>query len=154
MSIKSKLEGEIKDALRAGDKLRLSCLRMLKARVVDAEVAARSKRGKTAELDDDEELAVIATYAKQRRDSIDSYVAGGREDLAGKERQELDIVNSYLPQQLSEGELRGIVEQAIAEAGASSAADLGKVMKILMPRVKGTADGKLVSRIVRETLAS
>lgn len=152
MAVRQKIEEDIKTALRGGDKPRLSCLRMLKARLVEAEVAARGKAGPDATLTDEAATQVIATYAKQRRDSIDAYAKGGRDDLAGQERRELEIVNEYLPQQLSEEEVRGIVGEAIAESGAASAADLGKVMKLVMPRVKGVADGKLVNRVVREML--
>ena len=152
MSVRDKIDEEIKSALRGGEKLRLSCLRMLKARLIDAQVAERARSGAAAVLSDEAATEVIATYAKQRRDSIDSYAKGGRDDLADRERLELDVVNEYLPRQLSEEKVREIVGAAIAESGAASTRDLGQVMQLVMPQVKGVADGKLVNRVVRELL--
>jgi len=154
MAIRERIDEDIKTALRSGDKPRLSCLRMLKARLIEAQVAVRTRSGPEAVLGDEAASEVIATYAKQRRDSIESYDKGGRDDLAARERQELAVVNEYLPQQMSEDEVREIVAAAIAESGASSARDLGQVMKLVMPRVKGVADGALVNRVVRELLGA
>jgi uncharacterized protein YqeY len=125
---------------------------MLKSRMMEAEVERRATHGTGYELQDEEALAVIAAYAKQRRDSIDAYRQGGREDLAAKEEAELAVVQEYLPRQLSADEVRAIVSGAIAESGASSAKDMGAVMKLVMPKVKGVSDGKLVNQIVRELL--
>ena len=124
MSIKQRLMEDLKTAMKAGDKARVGCLRMLRARILEREVALRSQRGVDCELDDEEALRVIAGYAKQRQDSIDGYREGGREDLAAAEEHELAILQDYLPRQLSEEELKEIVRQAIAETGAVTAWDV------------------------------
>jgi uncharacterized protein YqeY len=152
MSIKRKLEADLREALKARETLRVGCLRMLKSKILEREVALRVERGKDYELEDDETRGVIAAYAKQRRDSIESYRQAGRDDLAGKEEAELAIVNAYLPRQLSDEEIGRIVREAIGESGAASPRDMGKVMKLVMPRVKGAADGKRVNEIVRASL--
>lgn len=152
MSLKQRIDADLKQALKAGDKLRLSCLRMLKSRIVDKELALRAERGKAADLSDEEAVEVIAAYAKQRRDSIEGYEKGDRAEQAQRERDELAIVSEFLPQQLSREAIASIVGEAIAESGAGSMKDLGAVMKLVMPRVKGRADGKLVNEIVREQL--
>jgi len=152
MSIKARLEADIKSAMKAGDRARLSCLRMLKSKILEREVELRAGREPGYSLSDEETVEVIAGYAKQRRDSIEGFERGGREAQACREREELEIVTGYLPEQLSEEQLRGIVQEAIAACGASSARQMGEVMKIVMPRVKGAADGKQVSRIARELL--
>jgi uncharacterized protein YqeY len=153
MSIKKRLDTEMKDAMKQRDKLRLGCIRMLKSRLLEREVALRGKHGKDYAITDEEALTVISTYAKQRRDSIESYRQGGRDDLVAAEEAELAIVTDYLPQQLSADELRGMIQGAISESGAESIKDLGKVMKIIVPKTKGAADGKLVNQLVRELLA-
>jgi len=152
MSIKHRLQADLKEALKARDTLRVACLRMLKSKVLEREVALRADRGKDYELEDEETMAVIAAYGKQRRDSIESFRQAGRDDLAGKEEAELAIVNVYLPRQLSGDEIERIVREAIEESGATSSRDMGKVMKLVMPRVKGAADGKRVNEIVRASL--
>lgn len=154
MSLEARIAEEMKQAMKRGDRERTAVLRMVRSRIQEAAVKARAERGRDAALSEDEVVGVIASYAKQRRDSIDSYRQGGREDLAEKEEAELAMLQDYLPAQLSEDELRQIVAETIREAGASSAADMGKVMGKVMPRVQGKADGKLVNRLVREMLAS
>jgi len=151
MTFKQRIDEDIKSALKAGDRLRLDCLRMLKSKIIEREVALRG-HGADHAIADEEAEQVVAAYAKQRRDSIDSYRQGGREDLAGKEEAELAIVGEYLPRQLAEDEVVEIVRQAIADCGASSIKEIGTVMKAVMPRVQGKADGKLVNRLVREQL--
>lgn len=153
MSIKQRIAGEITEAMKAGQKERLEVLRMLKARMQEAEVEIRAKKGREYELEDPEALGVLAAYAKQRRDSIDAFRSAGREDLATKEESELAIVTGYLPKQMSPDDVRAIVREAITATGATSAKDLGAVMKIVMPKVKGAADGKLVNQIAAEILA-
>lgn len=105
-----------------------------------------------SKLSEDEILSVLSTLAKQRRESIEQYSAAGRTDLADKETRELEIILSYLPKQLPADELDDIIRSAISESGASSLNDLGKVMKVLMPKVKGVADGKVVNQRVKELL--
>ena len=153
MSIREQLEADMKEAMRKRDKPRLDCIRMLKSKVQEQQVAARGKHGKDHELTDEELTAVVSTYAKQRRDSIASYREGGRDELADAEQAELEIVTAYLPRQLTPDELRGIVEAAIAESGASSMKEIGAVMKLVMPKTKGQADGKAVNAVVRELLS-
>lgn len=152
MSIKQRIVADLTAAMKAKDAARLSVLRMVKARIMEAEVDLRGKKGLGVELDDEATLAVLSAYGKQRRDSIDAYRSGGREDLAQKEEGELAIIQEYLPAQLSTDEIRRIVSEAIAESGATSAKDMGAVMKIVMPKVKGASDGKVVNQIVRELL--
>lgn len=152
MSIKQRITDDLKAAMKAGDKARLGVLRMVKSRMLEAEVDLRTAKGRDYQLNDEEATGVLATYAKQRRDSIESYERAGRDDLASTERLELAIIQEYLPERLSEDELRRIVQEAIASTGAMSARDMGSVMKIVMPRVKGAADGKLVSSIAAKLL--
>ncbi len=153
MSLKERIGRDLRQALKAGERERASVLRMLLARIHDAEIAARSHRGRDDQLGDEETVQVLAGYAKQRRESIAAYRQAGREDLATKEQAELAVVESYLPAALDEGELRRLVREAIAEAGATSVRDLGRVMKLLMPKVRGRADGSLVQRLVRDALS-
>lgn len=152
MSIRDRLEAELKQAMKTRDAARLSCLRMLKSKLLEREVALRAGKGRDYRIDDEEALEAIAGYAKQRRDSIESYEQGGRPDLAAAERAELAIVQEYLPQQLDDREIRDIVSRAIDQSGAASAKDMGNVMRVVMPQVKGRADGKRVQQIVRELL--
>jgi len=152
MSVKHRIAADMKSAMKDGDKDRLGALRMLKSKVQMAEVALREEKGRDWEIDDEHALVALTSYAKQCTDSIESYVKAGREDLAARERAELEIVRAYLPRQLGEDEVRRIVEQAIAEAHATSPKDMGAVMKIVMPRVRGAADGKMVNQCVREML--
>src|SRR5437867_959306 len=153
MTIKQKIVADLTAAMKAKDAVRLGVIRMLKSRMMEAEVEQRAKKGTGYELEDPEALAAIAAYAKQRRDSIEAYRQGGREDLAAKEEAELAIIQEYLPAQLSVEEIRRIVSEAIAESGATSVKDMGAVMKIVMPQLKGVSDGKVVNQIVRELLA-
>ena len=151
-SLKQRIEDDIKTAMKTGDKLRLSALRMVKAKMMEAEVALRAKKGRDYQLEDSEALQCFSTSAKQRKDSIDSFRQGGREDLVKAEEAELAIIQEYLPKQLGAEEITRIAREAIASTGAASPRDMGAVMKIVMPQVKGAADGKEVSRIISELL--
>jgi len=146
MDLKERLTEDMKSAMKARDKRRLSAIRMLLAQIKNAEIA------KKGDLSDEEILAVVSSDVRKRRESIEEYGKGGREDLVEKETVELAVVEEYMPQQISADELRRIVADTIAESGASSPADLGKVMGMLMPKVKGKADGKQVNQLVREML--
>jgi uncharacterized protein YqeY len=137
----------MKNAMRDGDAHRRDTLRMALAAVQNA---AKDKR---EDLTDEEALAVLTKQVKTRRESIKAYADAGRDDLAAKEQAEIDVLQPYLPAQLSEDEVRALVDEAIASTGASSPGDMGRVMGALMPKVKGRADGKLVSSVVNETLA-
>ena len=152
MSLRQRIEDDLKTALKAREKQRLSCLRMVKSKLQEKQVELRGKKGPDAKLTDEDVTNVVTAYAKQRRDSIESYEQGGREDLAANERAELAILAAYLPQQMSEDEVVVIVDEALRESGASEPKDMGAVMKLVMPKVKGRADGKLVSRIVQSRL--
>ncbi len=152
MSVKERIVADLTAAMKAKDAARLGVLRMLKAKLLEAEVEQRGKKGASASLEDADALAVVAAYAKQRRDSIDAYRAGGREDLASREEAELRVVQEYLPRQMSGDEIREIAREVIAAVGATSMKEIGAVMKALMPRTKGAADGKLVNDIVRSLL--
>ncbi len=146
MGLKERLINDMKEAMKAKDKVKLSTIRMINSLIKNAEI---EKRG---ELTDDEIVSLLMKYAKQRRESIQMYEQGGRQDLVEKEKEELAIVESYLPEQMSEDEIRKIVEEVIRETGASSPKDMGIVMKNVMPKVKGKAEGSVVNRIVRELL--
>jgi uncharacterized protein YqeY len=154
MSIEQRISDDLKAALKAGQKERLSVLRMVKARLQEATVELRGRQGPAARLDDEQATAVLATCAKQRREARESFIQGGRQDLAAKEEAELEILQEYLPRQLDEEEIRRHVREAIAETGAGSPREMGAVMKVVMPKLKGAADGRLVNRIVRELLQS
>jgi len=153
MTIKHRLMDDLKQAMKAGDRVRVDCVRMLRSRVLEREVALRPQKGPGYELEDDEVLGVISTYAKQRREAIESFRGAGRDELATKEEAELAIVEGYLPARLPEEQIREIVRQAIEQTGASSPRDTGKVMKVVMAKVRGSADGKVVSRLVAESLS-
>jgi len=132
--------------MKAKDTAKVSTLRLLISEIKNKEI---DKRG---ELTDDEILAVIQKAVKQRKESIEQYEKAGRSDLVEKEKKELEILEAYLPQPLSEEELEAIIDEAIKEAQATSVKDMGKVMKIVMPKVRGRADGKIVNQKVREKL--
>lgn len=148
MSLREDINKDITAALKAGEKEKLSTLRMLLSAVKYKEVDAKRQ------LNDEEVIGVISTLIKQRNDSIEQFTKGGREDLAEKEKKEAEVLKGYLPPQLSEAEIRDIVKKAAAETGASGAKDMGKLMKAVMPHVKGKADGKLVNDIVKEVLGA
>lgn len=147
MTLKERLQEDLKAAMLAHDTARATALRLLKAAIRNAEIEQQR------ELDDEGVLAVLERAAKQRRESIEAYRRGGREDLAAAEEMELDLIKAYLPQKMEEAEVRAVVAQAVAELGASGPADMGRVMKYLMDRLRGQADGRLVNALVREALA-
>src|SRR5262245_1918297 len=124
MSLKQVIAEDLKTAMRKRDKERTETLRMARARMQEAEVALRATMGRSYELSDEEAVKALAVYAKQRRDSIDSFRQAGRDDLAQKEQSELAIIQEYLPKQLSDDEVRSIVEETIRETGASSPKDM------------------------------
>lgn len=146
MSLLDQLNSDLLTATKGGDQLVRDTLRMVKTAIKNTEI----NNGKP--LTDDEIVTVLSKEVKQRQESITSFVNGGRPELAEKEEQEIAILKKYLPEQLSEEEVTAIVDQAITETGASGASDMGKVMSAIMPKVKGRADGGLVSRLVRERL--
>ena len=148
MSLLKRLDEDLKAAMKRSESIRLSALRMAKAAIKNVQI------DKGRELSDEEILSVLASMAKQRRESIEQFSRGGREELAEKERQELAVLQSYMPAQLSHDEIDALILQAIQESSARSEADMGRVMKLLMPKVKGVADGKWVNTRVKELLSS
>jgi len=147
VSLKQEINDQVKQAMKGGEKARLKVLRMLTAAIKQKEVDER------VELDDAQVLAIIDKQVKQRRESIDQYSAGGRAELAEAEQAEIDILSEFLPEPLGEDELASMIDQAIADTGAASMADMGKVMGQLKPKVQGRADMKQVSAAVRAKLA-
>jgi uncharacterized protein YqeY len=143
-----KLQEEMKAAMKSGDKEKLSTVRMLISEIKKVQIDQKK------ELTDEEIIQILQRYAKQRKESIKQYKEAGREDLAEKEERELKIVQEFLPKQLSEEEIKKIVEEVINETGASSMKDMGRVMKAVMEKVKGRAEGSVVSSIVKEKLSS
>jgi uncharacterized protein YqeY len=153
MTLKDTIEADLKTAMKARDTARVGVLRMLKARVQEAHVALRTKDGAAAILSDEDVLEVISRYAKQVRESLDGAQQAGRQELCDQAAEELAVVESYLPEQLTGDAITSIVTNAIAEAGASSLRDVGAVMKLVVPRTKGRADGKKVSETVKRLLS-
>lgn len=146
--LKDKLQEDIKAAMIAHDEEKLSTLRMLKSALQYAEIA----KGLDYAATDEDVIDVIGKEVKKRREAIDLYEKGGRPELAEKEKKELEVLQGYLPEQMSEDEVKALVDEAVSNTGASSMQDMGKVMGTLMPRVKGKADAGMVSNLVRQKL--
>jgi len=142
-----KIENDLKDALKAKDAEKVSTLRFLKSAIQNLSI---EKKGK---IKDEDVIGVIKKQVKQRKDSIDGFKKGGRQDLVDKETKELEILKIYLPEELKPEELLAIVKEVISETGASTQKDMGKVMKAVMERSKGKADGKTVSMLVNKELS-
>ena len=148
MSIKDLLTEDMKQAMKDKEsgKLRLSVIRMARANIKNIEIDEKR------ELNDDEVLAVLMKEVKMRQDSLEEFTKAGREELVEQAKQEIAILRKYLPEQLSDEELRALVEEAVAETGAAGPKDMGKVMAALMPKTRGRADGKRINTMVRELL--
>jgi hypothetical protein len=151
MTLQQRIDTDLKDAMRAKDAGKLNVLRMLKSAIKNAAI---EKGGATAELDDAEATQVIRKQVKQRQDSIDSFEKGGRAELAEKEKEELALLQAYLPQAMSADELSAAVRDGIAEVGATSRAQMGAVMKVLQTKLAGRADGKTLSQEVQRQLGA
>ncbi len=149
MSLKEKIQAELKTAMKAGQKETVTTLRTLLAKIKDERIKLRTKR----ELTEDDIMSVLLTAEKRHKESIEMYEKGGRPDLVEKEKKEIIIVQKYLPEQLSEEDIKKAVAEAIKETGAESIKDMGKVMGPVMGRLKGQADGKIVQNIVRQLLS-
>jgi uncharacterized protein YqeY len=147
MSLAERLEDEMKSALRAGDKLRLSVIRMARAAVKNREIEDRGK------LDDDAIVKVISGLVKKGEESLGHFQQANRSDLIEKQEEELKVLRSFLPQPLSRDEILTLIEETVKETKALDMRDLGKVMKSLMPKIAGRADGKAVQQMVREKLS-
>jgi len=146
MGLREKIEADTKDALKSGAKEKLSTLRMLNAALKNKQIDKRRP------LTEEEVSETVRSLIKQRKDSIEQFAKGGRQDLVDKETAEVAVLEAYLPQQLSREELEALVRDAVAQTGAQGARDMGKVMKALIPMVGGRADGKLVSELVKNAL--
>ncbi len=142
---------DLKTAMKQKEKDRLRVLRSLKAKMLEKEISER--KGGEGELTDEQAVEVLMKAAKQRKESIEQFEQGGRDDLADKEKEELAIIDDYLPEMLSEDEIRDVVQEKIAETDAESMADMGTVMGAVMPQLKGKAEGALVSKVVKEELS-
>jgi uncharacterized protein len=147
MSLKARITDDMKTAMRAGEKDRLGVIRLILAALKQREVDER------IELDDAQVLGILEKMLKQRRDSIEQYSAANREDLAAVERAEVEVIQTYLPAQLSAAELDAIVTKAIADSGAASPRDMGKVIGLVRPQVAGRADMGQVSELIKARLA-
>ena len=152
MSLKDQISEDIKSAMKAKDKSRLATVRSIKKVIIEKEAEIRGK-GRDA-LTEEEETNILIQQAKQRRDSIEQYTNAGREELAEQEAQELAVIETYLPQQLSEDEISAVIDEIIATVGAADPKDMGKVMGPAMQKLKGQADGKQVQALVKSKLAS
>ena len=148
MTMKTRLSDDMKQAMRDRDVLRRDVIRYLRSEVRNQEIREQK------ELDDAGVIQVLSRQAQQRRDSIEVYRDADRQDLVEKEESELSVILSYLPQQMTSEEITALVQQVVAEVGASGPADMGKVMGVIMPQVRGKAEGREVNAIVQQTLRS
>jgi hypothetical protein len=147
MGLLDQLTRDMKEAMKQKDKTRLSVIRMLKAALQNEAIHLNK------ELSEDEALTVLSRELKQRKDSLQEFKNAGREDLEEQVKGEIDIIQSYMPKPLSDEELEKLIDEAIAESGAKTKADMGKVMQRIMPKVKGKADGAKVNRLVQQRLS-
>ncbi len=146
MGLRDDIAASVKDAMKKKEKLRLGVLRMLMSEMKNRQIENQR------ELEDADILQVITRMVKQRHDSAEQFANGGREELAAKEKSEIEVLQGYLPQALSESELETLVKEAIAETQATSKKDMGKIMKVVMPKIAGRADGKAVNQMVARLL--
>ena len=151
MDLTTQLTNDLKTAMKAHDKIKLNVVRLIKSSLMNAKIKKESLQ---ATLTREEELAVLSTELKQRQDSLAEFEKAGRDDLAAETKAEIAIVQTYLPAPLSDAELGEAVSAAIAETGATSMKDMGAVMKALMPKVKGRADGGKVNQLVKAALTN
>lgn len=163
MNLKDKLQSEVKDSLKSGNSQKRMLLGMVLSSIKNRELEKRSKFSKTeldvakleeqSKLNDGEVVEVISSEIKKRKESIESYEKGGRGELAQKERNELNILMEYMPEQMPEEDVRNEVKKAIAETGSKDIKEMGKVIGLVMSKLKGRADGQMVSRLVKEELS-
>ncbi len=151
MALKEKISEDLKVAMKSGDKNRLETLRTMRAALMEREI---EKRGTGQPLSPDDEIAVLTSAAKKRKESMEQFEKGGRPELVAQEASELAIIQEYLPKQLSQLEIEQIIDAIIAEIGAGSAQDFGKVMPQVMKQLKGKADGKVVQDAVKKKLGT
>ena len=146
MSLKEDIAASVKDAMRKKEKVRLGVLRMLMSEMKNRQIESQK------ELEEADILQVITRMVKQRHDSAEQFTKGGREELAAKEMSEIEVLQGYLPEALSEADLENLVQEAISETQATSKKDMGKIMKVVMPKIAGRADGKAVNMMVARLL--
>lgn len=151
MAIKDQIMTDLKLAMKSKAEVRLRVLRSLKAKLLEREISER-KEGE-AELSDEQAIEVLMKAAKQRKESIEQFEKGGREDLADSEKKELEVIESYLPEMLSEEEVRTVARKKIDQLGAEDMSAMGQVMGAMMQELKGKADGSVVSKVVKEELS-
>ncbi len=151
MPLKDIISQDLKNAMKSGEKLRLETLRMIRAALMEKEI---EKRGSANPMTPDDELGVLTTAAKKRKESIEQFQNGGRPELADQERKELAIIQEYLPKQVSMEELEKAVRDVISQVGATGAADFGKVMPQVMKQLKGKADGRVIQETVKKLLGA
>ena len=151
MGLNDKISEDLKGAMKSGDRIRLETLRTLRAALMEKEI---ERRGGKQEMSPEDEIGVLMSAAKKRRESIELFEKGGRSDLAEQETKELAIIQEYLPKQMSPEEVQGVIDGIIGETGASGAGDFGKVMSLAMKQLRGKADGKLVQELVKKRLGS
>jgi|WetSurMetagenome_2_1015567.scaffolds.fasta_scaffold1335933_1 uncharacterized protein len=149
MPLKEKISEDMKQAMKSGDKFRLETLRTLRAVLMEKEI---ERRGSTQGVTPEDEVGVLMGAAKRRKESIEQFMRGGRQDLVDQESKELQIIQEYLPRQMSRDEVIAIVRKIVEDTGASSAADFSKVMPLAMKQLKGKTEGKLVQDVVKELL--
>ncbi len=151
MSIKDQIMADLKQAMKNKEQDRLRVLRSLKSKLLEREISER--KGGEASLSDEQTVEVLMKAAKQRKESIEQFEKGDRGDLADSEKKELEIIESYMPEMLSEDEIRDIAREKIDQIGAENMADMGQVMGVMMKELKGKAEGSLVSKVVKEELS-
>lgn len=151
MALKDQIMADLKQAMKDKDKDKLRVLRSLKSKILEREISER--KGGEATISDEQAIEVLMKAAKQRRESIEQFEDGGRDDLAEAEKEELEVIESYLPKMMSEDEVRDAAREKIDELGAETMADMGKVMGVLMQELKGKAEGSTVSKVVKEELS-
>ncbi len=160
MILKEKIQQDFKEAFKGGEEVKVSTYKILQSEIRNAEIAKKTKLVKAgglnveteSQLDDEEVIQIVSKEAKKRRDAMEIYKKEGRNELFKREESELAVLSFYLPEQLPEGEIRKIVEESLKESGATGPSEIGKIMKVLMPKVKGRADGALVNKIVKEVM--
>jgi uncharacterized protein YqeY len=147
MALSEKINDDLKAAMKSGDSIKLNTIRSIRTRIIEL-----SKRGTGSSITQEDELTILLSEAKKRKEAIEMYQKGGRTDLSDQEQRELEIINEYLPKQISIEEVVDIVKKIIVEVGAASAKDFGKVMPAAMKELKGKIDGKVVQEVVKQQL--
>lgn len=148
MALKEKINEDLKNAMKAGDKLRLETLRMLRAQILEFE-----KSGSGREMTADDEMKILLSAVKKRRESIEQYEKAGRLELLENEKMEIDVIQEYLPKQMERSEAESVISRIIADVGTNSAKDIGKIMPFVMKELKGKIDGKIINEIVKQKLS-